>query len=307
MKPAPPAMDLQDWGLLIFLSILWGGSFMFIGIAVKELSPLMIVLCRVAIAAAVLLPFHWLLQGPLPRDRQSWVSFAGMSITNNVIPFMLFATGQSMITSGLASVINATTPLFGFAILALAGHETFSLRKIIGVFIGLVGVMVLKGVDLFAGGSESLGIFLCLLAAVSYGFGSLWARMRLMKIPPMTTAAGQLICSTVFMAVLVALFGKPSELAGLSGTGWIAILGLAVFATALAYIVFFRLITHAGPANANLVTMLIPVSAILMGYAVLSEALETSEIVGALIIVGALAIIDGRVLGLFGQRQNAAR
>lgn len=306
MKPASPAMDLQDWGLLIFLSILWGGSFMFIGLAVKELSPLMIVLCRVVIAAAVLLPFHWLLQGALPRDGRSWVSFAVMSITNNVIPFMLFATGQSMITSGLAAVVNATTPLFGFAILALAGHETFSARKIIGVFIGLVGVMVLKGVNLFGGGSESLGIFLCLMAAASYGFGSLWARMRLMTIPPMTTAAGQLICSSVFMAVLVALFGEPAELAGLSATGWIAILGLAVFATALAYIVFFRLITHAGPANANLVTMLIPVSAILMGYAVLSEALEAREIVGALVIIGALAIIDGRVLGLFGQRQNAA-
>jgi drug/metabolite transporter (DMT)-like permease len=305
MKPASLAMDLQDWGLLIFLSILWGGSFMFIGLAVKELSPLMIVLCRVVIAAAVLLPFHFLLQGPLPRDRRSWMSFAGMSITNNVIPFMLFATGQSMITSGLASVINATTPLFGFAILAIAGHETFSVRKIIGVFIGLAGVMVLKGVNLFGGGSESFGIFLCLLAAVSYGFGSLWARIRLMTIPPMTTAAGQLTCSSVFMAVLVAFFGEPAELAGLSATGWIAILGLAVFATALAYIVFFRLITHAGPANANLVTMLIPVSAILMGYAVLSEALEAREIVGALIIVGALAIIDGRALGLFGQRQNA--
>jgi drug/metabolite transporter (DMT)-like permease len=306
MKSIPRAMDVQDWGLLVFLSILWGGSFMFVGIAVKELSPLLIVLCRVVIAALVLMPFHWLLQGPLPRDRQSWIGFAGMSITNNVVPFLLFATGQSMITSGLASVINATTPLFAFTILALAGHEMFSLRKIIGVVVGLFGVVVLKGVNLFAGGSETLGIFLCLLAAVSYGFGSLWAKQRLMNTPPMTTSTGQLICSSVFVVILVLLFGEPAALANVSTTGWSALFGLALFSTALAYIVFFRLITHAGAGNAQLVTMLIPVSAILMGYVVLAEAVEPLEIAGALIIIGALAIIDGRVLELFRKRQNAA-
>ncbi len=305
MKSTSPTMNLQDWGLLIFLSILWGASFMFIGLAVKELPPLLIVVCRVAIASAILLPIHWMLQGPLPRDARSWVSFAGMSITNNIIPFTLFAVGQSMISSGLASVINATTPLFAFSILALTGREVFSMRKIIGVIIGLAGVAVLKGVKLLGGGAETLGIFLCLLAAVSYGFGSLWAKLRLMDIPPMTTATGQLLCSTVFAGILVLLFDDPSRLADVSATGWSALLGLAAFSTALAYIVFFRLITHAGPANANLVTMIIPVSAILLGYFVLSENLELREIIGAAVIIVALAIIDGRILSLFQRRQNA--
>lgn len=305
MKSTSPTMNLQDWGLLIFLSILWGASFMFIGLAVKELPPLLIVVCRVAIASAILLPIHWMLQGPLPRDARSWVSFAGMSITNNIIPFTLFAVGQSMISSGLASVINATTPLFAFSILALTGREVFSMRKIIGVIIGLAGVAVLKGVKLLGGGAETLGIFLCLLAAVSYGFGSLWAKLRLMDIPPMTTATGQLLCSTAFAGILVLLFDDPSRLADVSATGWSALLGLAAFSTALAYIVFFRLITHAGPANANLVTMIIPVSAILLGYFVLSENLELREIIGAAVIIVALAIIDGRILSLFQRRQNA--
>ena len=296
MKPATPSMTLQDWGLLVFLSVLWGGSFMFVGFAVRELSPLLIVLSRVVIAAAILLPVHWLLHGPLPHDARSWVSFAGVSITNNVIPFTLFTVGQSMISSGLASVINATTPLFAFSILALAGHEPFSVRKIIGLAIGVTGVAVIKGLAPFGGGAEALGIFLCLLAAVSYGFGSLWAKLRLMQVPPLTASTGQLLCSSVLMGVLVLMFDDATLLAGVSATGWSAILGLAVLSTALAYIVFFRLVIHAGPANANLVTMLIPVSAILLGYLVLDETLKPREIIGTLIIILALVVIDGRAM-----------
>lgn len=296
MKTAAPVMNLQDWGLLVFLSLLWGGSFMFVGLAIKEMSPFLIVLSRVVIAAAILLPVHWLLQGPLPCDARSWISFAGVSVTNNIIPFTLFTVGQSMISSGLASVINATTPLFTLSILALAGLESFSARKVIGLVFGLAGVAVIKGMTPFGSGTEALGILLCLLAAVSYGFGSLWAKQRLMQVPPLTASTGQLLCSSLLMGVIVVVFDDVRPIAGVSATGWSAILGLAVLSTAVAYIVFFRLITHAGPANANLVTMLIPVSAILMGYLVLDEKLKSNEIAGALIIILALVIIDGRAL-----------
>jgi drug/metabolite transporter (DMT)-like permease len=298
-------MDLRDWGLLIFLSVLWGGSFLFIGIAVKELPPLVIVLARVAIASAVLLPIHLLRLGPLPRDRQSWITFAGMSLLNNVIPFTLIVTGQTMIASGLASIINATTPLFVVTILALAREESLILRKVMGLAMGIAGVVVLRGAGSDVLGGQTLGIVLCLAAAASYGLSGLWAKRRLKGIAPLTTATGQLLVSTVVMAILVAAFDKPSTLFAASAQTWAAIIGLAVLATALAYIVFFRIIATSGPANVLLVTMLIPVSAILMGHFVLGEELSAREIIGALIICAALAVIDGRALNLL--RRSLAR
>ena len=299
-------MTTQDWVLLVLLSVLWGGSFLFVGLAIRELPPLVIVLARVWIAAIALLALHRLLQGPLPRDRRSWESFAVMAFINNVIPFSLFTYGQTMVTGGLAAVINATTPFFALSILALGGEERFELRKVFGFIIGVFGVAVIKGFTLLDEGTQSLVILLCLAASASYGLASLWAKKRLMRIPPLTIATGQLSCSAVNMTVIAFVFDTPSLLFGASTLTWLAILGLALLSTALAYIVYFRLVTHAGPANAQLVTMLIPVSAILMGYALLSETLEGREIVGAAIIISALAIIDGRVLRLFGQRQNAA-
>ena len=296
MPPAPATIALRDWGLLLFLSVLWGGSFLFVGIAVKDLPPLVIVMARVAIATAALLPFHLVMIGGLPRDCRSWINFAGMALLNNIIPFTLIVTGQTMIASGLASVVNATTPLFGAAFLAIAGAEKLIARKVAGLLAGIVGVIVLTGVTAADAGSQTLGIVLVLGAAASYGLSSLWAKKRLSGIAPLTLATGQLICSTVVMTVLAFAFDRPSTLLTASAESWMAIVALALLATSLAYIVFFRIIARAGPANVLLVTMLIPVSAILMGYAVLHETLEPREIIGALIIIGALVIIDGRVL-----------
>jgi drug/metabolite transporter (DMT)-like permease len=306
MKSASPVMNLQDWGLLVFLSILWGGSFMFIGIAVKELPPLVVVLVRVWMAASALLALHLTLLGPLPLDRRSIVSFAVMALINNVIPFIFFAYGQTMIAAGLAAVINATTPFFAVSTLAMAGEDRFLPHKVAGIATGVVGVAVLKGFDLQANSAQSLGILLCLLAAASYGLASLWAKKRLMQIPPLTIATGQLLCSTVYMTVIAFALDRPALLFEASAQAWLALVALAMLSTALAYVVYFRLVTHAGPANAQLVTMLVPVSAILLGYFVLAEALELREIAGAAIIIAALVIIDGRVLRLAGIRKNAA-
>ena len=295
MPPASTHMSFRDWGLLLFLSFMWGGSFLFVGIAVRDLPPLVIVMARVSIAAAALLPFHLVMIGGLPRDRRSWINFAGMALLNNIIPFTLIVTGQTMIASGLASVINATAPLFGAAFLALAGDERLVPRKLAGLVTGLIGVGVLKGTALLDSDGQSLGILLCLGAAASYGLSSLWAKRRLSGIAPLTLATGQLVCSSLVMTILAFAFDRPSALLTASFESWMALLALALLATSFAYIVFFRIIARAGPANVLLVTMLIPVSAIMMGYVVLHETLEPREIIGALIIIGALVIIDGRV------------
>jgi drug/metabolite transporter (DMT)-like permease len=142
MKSNLQTADAQSWALLVVLAAIWGGSFMFIGVAVKELPALLIVLARVAMASAILLPVHFLLIGKLPADSKSWIACAGMSIMNNVIPFTLITWGQHHIASGLASVINATTPMFAAIFMALAAFEAITLRKTFALLVGLAGVVI---------------------------------------------------------------------------------------------------------------------------------------------------------------------
>jgi len=296
MTPSHHHIPLSVWGMLLLLSVIWGGSYLFVGIAVKDLSPLVIVMARVVLAAAALLPLHLLLIGPLPTDRAAWTAIIGLSIFNNVIPFTLIVTGQTMIASGLASVINATSPLFGVAIIAAAGLEPLIPRKVLGILVGIVGVAILKGGTIMGQGSQSLGILLCLGAAASYGVGSLWAKLKLKGTPPLSMATGQLLCSSVIMTVLAFSLDNPSQLLDASSESWAALLGLSLLSTSFAYIIFFRVVARSGPANVLLVTMLIPVSAIAMGFVVLGETLDTMEIIGTVIIILALVVIDGRAL-----------
>lgn len=292
-----PTADAQSWALLLLLSLIWGGSFLFVGIAIKELPPLLIVLARVAMAAAILMPIHLLLQGPLPRDARTWISCGGMSVMNNVLPFTAIAWGQQYIESGLASVINATTPMFAVASLAIFGLEPMTPRKIFGIIVGIAGVVVLQGADFNNLGPQMLGILAVVFASVCYGFSSPWSKTRLMSIPPLTTATCQLSISTVIMAVIVMLFAEPARYATASTQTWIALALLAALSTSCAYLLFFRIIQRTGPAFVSLVTMVIPISAIALGYIFLGERLDVHEFIGAGIIGLALLIIDGRFFG----------
>jgi drug/metabolite transporter (DMT)-like permease len=305
MAKQDSSIDNQSWALLLLLSVLWGGSFIFIGFAVKELPSLLIVFTRVALAAAILLPVHFLLQGALPKDRNIWIAVVGMSIVNNVIPFTLIVYGQHHITAGLASVINATTPMFGAAVMAIAGAESLTARKFAGLLLGLLGVIVLRGLSICDLNQETIGILAVLAASASYGAGSLWAKNRLKGIPPVTSATGQLLCSTLFMGFLVAVFSTPSQLFQVSTESWLALIGLALISTAIAYLIFFRIIARAGPSVVLLVTMLIPVSAIAMGYVFLGERLSMREVTGTLIIGLALVIIDGRAISALSDRVDS--
>jgi drug/metabolite transporter (DMT)-like permease len=293
---AKAAIDMhpQDWLLLVFLSILWGGSFFFVGAAERELPPMTIVLARVVFAALMLLPFLRLLGGALPRRPIDWLPHAGMGLLNNVIPFSLIATGQTYIPSGMASVLNATTPLFTVLVLAGFGEERLIARRVAGVVIGLLGVIILRQPGP-ASSHQLVGILLCLGAALSYGFSGLWARRMLAGVPPITSAAGQLVCSSLMMAVIASAVDRPWNLPMPSPATWLSLIGMAALSTALAYIVFFRILARSGATNVMLVTLLIPVTAILLGWLVLGEPLAPREIAGALVIGSALIAIDGRV------------
>jgi drug/metabolite transporter (DMT)-like permease len=291
-------MHGRDWALLGVLSVLWGGSFFFNGVALRELPPFTLVFLRVALAAVSLLPVLRIYRIGFPKGLSGWQPYFAIALLNNVLPFSLIVMGQTYIPSGLASILNATTPLFTVLVMAAAGDEKLLMRRIAGVLTGLIGVIILRGQDLGFKTSEGTGILLCLAGAFSYGLAALYARRRLANSPPLATASFQLMASSLMMAIVAAAFERPWQLAMPGATTWLAVAGLATLSTALAYIVFFQILRRSGPSNVMLVTLLIPVTAILLGYLVLGESVSAREIIGAAVIGSALLLIDGRVLGL---------
>jgi drug/metabolite transporter (DMT)-like permease len=295
-------MSLSQWMLLVLLSLLWGGSFLFVGVATHELPPFTIVLVRVGLAASLLTPLVYALGLSLPTRAADWHRFAVMAILNNIIPFLLIVRGQQAIASGLASVLNATTPLFAVILTRLlVPSEKLVLHKLSGVVVGIAGVAILMGPEALLGRTTSLLGMLCVLgAAFSYGLSAVWGR-RLRHDPPLVTSSAQLLCSTMVLMPLTLAIDRPWTMA-MPGTAVIgAVVGLAVLSTALAYIVFFRIMAVSGPTNAMLVTLLIPVSAILFGNLFLGEELLARQLLGAAVIGISLALIDGRVLALAAQ------
>ena len=297
--PAPAAytMNARLWAQLILLGIIWGGSFFFASVAVKEIPPLVLVLLRVGIAALAL-HLYLLARGPsfalaIPYA----LSFVGLALLNNIIPFSLMFAGQTAIGAGLASVLNATTPVWT---LILAGYvfrsETPGWNKLLGVVLGVAGVAVMIGPGLAAGlGGPVWAKFALLGTALSYGFASIYAK-RFSKLPPIVVAAGQLTASTAVMIPVIAVAGGFGAAFEASAASWSAVLGLALLATAFAYIIFFNLIANAGASNASLVTLIVPVSAILLGVLFLGEHLEPFEVGGMALIGLGLVAIDARLL-----------
>lgn len=299
--PKPARMSLLDWSLLLALAILWGGSFFYAAVALKELPPFTIVLLRVAIAAVTLHIVLRLTGRRFPWDGRSWRAFLGMGLLNNAIPFSLIVWGQTHVASGLASILNATTPFFTVIVAhALTADERLSRNRLVGVLVGLVGVVVLIGPQALSGlGADVAGQLAIVGAAISYSFAGVFGRrFRRMGIPPMATAAGQVTASSLLLLPIALLVDRPWHLAMPGATVWLAILGAALLSTALAYIVYFRILASAGAVNLLLVTFLIPPSAILLGVFLLGERLEMTDFAGMALIGLGLAAIDGRLAAL---------
>ncbi len=289
-------VPIAAWGMFMALSLLWGGSFLFNRIAVAEIPTLEVVLGRVAIAAVALLVVVTVTGVRLPRDRTSWRDFLVMGILNNVVPFCLIVWGQRTIGAGLASILNATTPIFGVLIAhAFTSDDKASANKIVGIAVAFAGVVVLVGVDALSGiGDHLVAELACLGASASYGFSALWSR-RFRGRPPLITATGQLLCSSALLLPVVLLVSPPwaHPLSGPAALGSVA--ALALMSTAVAYILFFRLTTLVGPTNTTLVTLVIPPSAITLGIVVLGEHPAPQHLVGIVLIGCGLAAIDGRL------------
>jgi len=305
--PQQLRMGVREWGLLLFLSVLWGGSFFFAKIAVAELPPFTIVLARVAIAASILAIVAGLSGLKFPRTASGWAPFLVMGLLNNVVPFSLIFWSQQYIEEGLASVLNAGTPLAG----AVVAHffttdEKLNSNRLIGVLIGIAGVAVLIGPAGFDfNWARLIGAVGVLLATVSYGLAGVWGK-RFRGVPALTSACCQLTCSTVLMLPLVAIFDRPWERALPGPTTIAAVLALAVLSTALAYVIFFTILRRSGAANVMLVTLLVPFTASLLGIVFLGETVPSTELSGACLVGLALLVIDGRPFAALRRRLRPA-
>jgi drug/metabolite transporter (DMT)-like permease len=287
-------MALRVWLWLLSLSVLWGGSFFFAKVALGELGPFTVVFARVSLAALALA-----LVVPLRRDAP-WPAYFAMGFLNNALPFSLIFWGQTEIASGLASILNATTPLFTLVVAHfLTSDEKIDRTKIAALLIGLLGVVVLIGPAALVGGSALWGQAACLAAALSYAFAGVYGRrFRRLGIAPAEAAAGQVTASAVLIVPIMLIVDQPWLLAAPPSLAvCLALAGLALLSTALAYVLYFRILAAAGATNLLLVTFLIPVTAILLGAVVLGERLEPRHFAGMALIGVGLALIDGRIAG----------
>ena len=291
-----------EWMLLVLLFVVWGGSFFFNGIALREFPTLTIVTARVGLAALALLFLMKMLGQGIQLNRQILKAFFGMSILNNVVPFSLIVWGQQHIASGVASILNATTPLFTMLVAHwFTTDEKINPRRLLGVLTGMGGVGLMMGLDsMESSGFHLLGQSAILLAAFSYGLAGVYGkRFAQLGISPLATATGQLCASSMILIPLTLWIDQPWTMTIPSIEGMGSLLGIAVLSTALAYVIYFRLLKTAGATNLLLVTLLIPVSAIILGVFLLDESLEPQHLSGMAVISLGLLIMDGRLLQFF--------
>ncbi len=294
-------MTAREWGLMLFLSLLWGGSFFFVGVAVKALPPFTIVAARVSIAALLL----WAsagVTGLSPRAiAQEAPALALLGLLNNAIPFLLIVSGQTKIASGLAAILNAATPIFTVLLAHfVTSTERLTWTRFAGASAGLFGVASMLGGANFAVAGALWPQFAVLAAAVFYACGSLYGRrFRGRGLAPIEIATGQVTAAAIFLTPLAVWGDHPWSLPppGLAATA--SILAIGAFSTALAYVVYFRILAGAGATNVVLVTLLAPVTAILLGAVILGERLESRHFLGFALIAVGLALIDGRPLRRF--------
>lgn len=286
----------RAWAELLLLSVFWSTSFLATEIALRDMGPVTLVLWRVGGAAAAL----WLVMAARgvtpPKGMKVWGALMVMGLLNNAIPFALISWGQESIESGLAAILNASTALFGALVAAMIlPDQRLTKGRMTGIAVGLCGVAAAVGPGAVAGlDPRSLGQLAVLGAAIAYAFASVWARLRLSGLHPVAAAAGMTTCATIWtLPMALTLEGAPSM--ALSAGGWGAIAWLSLAGTAGAYLLYYRVLAMAGPANLMLVTMIIPPLAIAMGAVALGERVGPGALVGLCLIVAGLLIIDGRV------------
>ena len=301
------SMSVREWSLLLFLSVLWGATFIFTGAALEGFSFLTLAWCRVAISAVFIWAVALTFKARLPDERGLGWKLALLSITGNVLPFGFIFWGQREVPGSLAAILNATTPLFTLVFAHfLTRDEHMTRAKLVGSVVGLSGVVLIIGPAALGHLGESVTAQLSVVCGSAfYALSGIVARW-LKRIPFLLLAAWQLTISTIILAPIVLLFEPPWHAPRPDLQAILGLLGLALLSTCVAYIVYYRLVSTAGATNLSLVGFLAPVSAILLGILLLDEHLRAIHFAGLAVIAAGLAIVDGRLLRYAARRLGRA-
>ncbi|MFZ1476223.1 MAG: DMT family transporter [Sphingorhabdus sp.] len=300
-----PKLDATGWGLIAILSILWGGAFFLIEVGLRSYSPNILVFMRLALAVPPMWIVMRLMGERLPTDPKSWALLMVVGALNCALPFILFFWGQQYLDSGYASILNATTPIWGVVVAHFMTHdEKATPARIVGVLVGMAGIIVMVGPDAMKGLSNNLlAQIACIISTLFYSFAAIYGRrLSQTQMTPMVVATGQTAMAALFMLPVVLLFDQPWAMAMPRLDSTLAGVTLALLSTALAYILYFRLIDRAGASNAQLVAFLMPILAVILGIAFLGESLSGGQIAGAGLIAIGLAILDGRLVARFQKK-----
>ena len=306
MTKAPTlTLDSKSIPMLLLLAAVWGGSFFFGEVALREVPPLTLTLHRVIWAVPILVLIVLFKGISVPRSPRIWGAYLVMGALNNAIPFSLLFWGQTQIESGLVSILNGTTAMFAAVVAGLLlPDEPLTAKKVIGAGLGIAGVAFIMGPSVLTNFNLSNLAQLAILGAtLSYAFAGVWGKTALAgQLPPMN-ALGMLIGSTVLMIPIVLVFDGRPNLA-LSLGVWGALIGMAVLSTALAYFLYFAILVRAGAANLLLVTLLIPPVAIGLGAVFLDERIGIEAWIGFVIIGLGFAVTDGRLFSFLFQKAS---
>ena len=290
-------MELRSWSLILLLGFLWGSSFLFVELLLEALTPFSIVYLRVLIASLIFLVLLIIIRPRFQLTKGVILSLFVMAILNNILPFLLIAIGQQSTTGSLASILNANTSLLTILMASiLIPSEKLSINRLVGVVVGVLGVTIAVGVEsLFDFYDGRSGKYLILAATVSYAFAGIWGRIKLSQVPPIISASGMLIMSTVVMTPF-AFFYRSEEIMGLSLNIFVLATAFALLCSVAAYFIYFKILEGTGAGNLLLCTIIIPPSAIILNAIFLGEAISYTELFGLLLIVFGLLILDGRIL-----------
>jgi drug/metabolite transporter (DMT)-like permease len=291
------SISLRAWAELLLLGGIWGASFLSNAIILREIGFLSVVAFRVTGAALILWAYVWLRGLVVPRDLRLWAAFAVSGAMNTALPFALITWGQTHIASGLASILNCSTAIFGVLVAALVfADERLTRRKLAGIGLGFAGAVTVIGPDAIRGLDLTAWAQLALIgAAMCYAFGSAFNRARLSGLTPQVAAAGMLTASScIILPVAIWVEGLPSM--AYAGVTWTAMAYLSVIATAAAYLLYYRVLGMAGAGSVLLVTLLVAPVAILLGALFLDETLPLRAYAGFALLAGGLVVIDGRIL-----------
>ncbi len=305
MTPSATSGTRLDWALFVLLGFAWGSSYLFIRIGVEEgLRPLTLVMLRLVFGFALLLLVVLAMRPVLPRSRRTIGHLVVMAVLNIVLPFWLITFGEQTVESSLASILNATVPLFTIITAALFLHdEPITVNRLVGLGVGFVGVVLLTGQGLAAMASGgSVGELALVASSVSYAAGNVYARRNVRAVAPLAVAVCQVGFALLITTVLAFLIENPLG-ATITPKAAVSVVWLGLLGSGFAYILFFRMLSRWGSTRSSLVAYLIPIWGILLGVVVLNETVDARVLAGTALVIGGVALVSAR----FGSRRLFGR